>query len=132
MKSIPVKPWIHQLKILRRFISNYPQSAIICDEVGLGKTISASLITRYLLIAQKAKRILILVPASIQPQWHEELREKFNLHFWSYEKGRFSSATQETYQPFGKLDSGKFSMRVSGEKKIGHPIPKSAVMSETG
>jgi hypothetical protein len=30
------------------------------------------------------------------------------------------------------LDSGKFSMRVSGEKKIGHPIPKSAVMSETG
>jgi hypothetical protein len=31
-----------------------------------------------------------------------------------------------------QLDSGKFSMRVSGEKKIGHPIPKSAVMSETG
>jgi hypothetical protein len=31
-----------------------------------------------------------------------------------------------------ELDSGKFSMRVSGEKKIGHPIPKSAVMSETG
>jgi len=31
-----------------------------------------------------------------------------------------------------KLDSGKFSRRVSGEKKIGHPIQKSAVMSETG
>jgi len=30
------------------------------------------------------------------------------------------------------LDSGKFSMRVSGEKKIGHPVQKSAVMSETG
>jgi hypothetical protein len=30
------------------------------------------------------------------------------------------------------LDSGKFSRGVSGEKKIGHPIPKSAVMSETG
>jgi PIN domain nuclease of toxin-antitoxin system len=31
-----------------------------------------------------------------------------------------------------ELDSGKFSRRVSGEKKIGHPIQKSAVMSETG
>ena len=30
------------------------------------------------------------------------------------------------------LDSEKFSRRVSGEKKIGHPIQKSAVMSETG
>ncbi|MEB3310893.1 MAG: SNF2-related protein, partial [Snowella sp.] len=74
LKSIPVKPWVHQLKILRRFISNYPTSAIICDEVGLGKTISAGLITRYLWVSQKAKRILILVPASVQPQWHEELR----------------------------------------------------------
>ncbi|MFM7293098.1 MAG: SNF2-related protein, partial [Planctomycetia bacterium] len=95
LQSIPIQPWIHQLKILRRFISNYPQSVIICDEVGLGKTISASLIIRYLLIAQKAKRILILVPASVQPQWHEELREKFNLHFWNYEKGLFQRSSQE-------------------------------------
>ena len=98
LKSIPVQPWIHQLKILRRFTRNYPTSAIICDEVGLGKTISAGLIARYLLVSQTAKRVLILVPASVQPQWHEELREKFNLHFWSYDKGKFSNPYGEIQQ----------------------------------
>jgi SNF2 family DNA or RNA helicase len=99
LKSIPIKPWIHQLKILRRIINNYPQSAIICDEVGLGKTISAGLTIRYLLLSKKAKRILILVPASIQTQWQEELREKFNLHFWSYDKGIFTNPYGEIYTP---------------------------------
>lgn len=99
LKSIPIKPWVHQLKIVRRIIKNYPQSAIICDEVGLGKTISAGLTMRYLLLAKKAKRILILVPASLQPQWQEELREKFNLHFWSYDKGIFTNTYGETYTP---------------------------------
>lgn len=87
LKSIPISPWPHQIKILRRVAQTFPKSFLIADEVGLGKTIETGLILRYLLISQKAKRILILAPASIQPQWHEELREKFNLHFWSYSKG---------------------------------------------
>lgn len=99
LKSIPIKPWVHQLKIVRRIIKNYPQSALICDEVGLGKTISTGLTIRYLLLTKKAKRILILVPASVQPQWQEELREKFNLHFWSYDQGIFTNSYGEKYQP---------------------------------
>ncbi len=87
LKSIPISPWPHQIKILRRVAQTFPNSFLIADEVGLGKTIETGLILRYLLMSQKAKRILILAPASIQPQWHEELREKFNLHFWSYSKG---------------------------------------------
>jgi ERCC4-related helicase len=99
LKTIPLTPWIHQLKILRKIIENYPQSAIICDEVGLGKTISTGLLVRYLLTSQTAKRILILVPASVQPQWHEELREKFNLHFWSYDKNQFINPYGEIHHP---------------------------------
>jgi SNF2 family DNA or RNA helicase len=45
--------------------------------------------------------VLILVPASVQPQWHEELREKFNLHFWSYDKGKFLNTYGESYSPTG-------------------------------
>ncbi|MFB2836419.1 SNF2-related protein [Floridanema evergladense] len=89
LKSIPIKPWPHQIKILRRIAQNFPHSFLIADEVGLGKTIETGLILRYLLVAQKAKRILILAPASVQPQWQEELREKFNLYFWSYSQGEF-------------------------------------------
>lgn len=57
--------------------------------MGLGKTIETGLVLRYLLLSKKVKRVLVLSPASVQPQWQEELREKFNLHFWSYSQGEF-------------------------------------------
>jgi superfamily II DNA or RNA helicase len=95
LKSIPIQPWAHQLKILRRVAANFPCSFLIADEVGLGKTIETGLILRYLIVSQKVKRVLILVPASVQPQWQEELREKFNLHFWSYHQGKFKDCYGE-------------------------------------
>ncbi len=89
LKSIPIQPWAHQLKILRRVADKFPCSFLIADEVGLGKTIETGLILRYLIVSQKVKRVLVLAPASVQPQWQEELREKFNLHFSSYSQGKF-------------------------------------------
>lgn len=96
LKSIPLTPWPHQIKILRRVAQNFPCSFLIADEVGLGKTIETGLILRYLLLSQKVKRVLILAPASVQPQWQEELREKFNLHFWSYNQGEFQDPYKRT------------------------------------
>ena len=93
LKSIPISPWPHQIKILRRVAEKFPHSFLIADEVGLGKTIETGLILRYLLVSKKVKRVLILAPASVQPQWQEELREKFNLHFWSYNQGVFKNAS---------------------------------------
>ena len=96
LKSIPIQPWAHQLKILRRVADKFPCSFLIADEVGLGKTIETGLILRYLIVSQKVKRVLILAPASVQPQWQEELREKFNLHFWSYSQGKFKDCYGQT------------------------------------
>jgi ERCC4-related helicase len=54
------------------------KGVILGDEVGLGKTIEASLV-----IAQKwaerKRRVLLIVPASLRKQWAQELREKFSL-----------------------------------------------------
>ena len=99
LDTIPISPWPHQIKILRRVAETFPCSFLIADEVGLGKTIETGLILRYLLVSQRAKRILILAPASVQPQWHSEMREKFNLHFWSYNKGKLTDPLGETCQP---------------------------------
>jgi SNF2 family DNA or RNA helicase len=63
LKSIPIQPWAHQLKILRRVADKFPCSFLIADEVGLGKTIETGLILRYLIVSQKVKRVLILAPA---------------------------------------------------------------------
>lgn len=51
---------------------------ILADEVGLGKTIEAGLVLKYVLGAG-AKRVLVALPASLRKQWELELEEKFGL-----------------------------------------------------
>lgn len=51
---------------------------ILADEVGLGKTIEAGLILKYVL-ELGAKRVLIALPASLRKQWELELYDKFEL-----------------------------------------------------
>lgn len=56
-------------------------SLLLADDVGVGKTIEAGLILSELIAQRGIRRILILCPASIQDQWKEELKDKFNLDF---------------------------------------------------
>ena len=51
---------------------------VLADEVGLGKTIEAGLVLKYVL-ESGAKRILIALPASLRKQWELELEDKFGL-----------------------------------------------------
>lgn len=51
---------------------------VLADEVGLGKTIEAGLVLRYMR-ESGAKKILIVVPASLRKQWELELEDKFDL-----------------------------------------------------
>ena len=51
---------------------------VLADEVGLGKTIEAGLVLKYVL-ESGAKRVLITLPASLRKQWELELEDKFGL-----------------------------------------------------
>lgn len=51
---------------------------VLADEVGLGKTIEAGLVLKYILDSG-ARRILIALPATLRKQWEVELDEKFGL-----------------------------------------------------
>lgn len=51
---------------------------VLADEVGLGKTIEAGLVLKYVLDGG-AKHILIALPATLRKQWEIELAEKFGL-----------------------------------------------------
>ena len=51
---------------------------VLADEVGLGKTIEAGLVLKYVLEAG-ATKVLIVLPASLRKQWELELEEKFGL-----------------------------------------------------
>ena len=80
-----VEPWPHQIRAFQRLYDNWPPRLLLADEVGLGKTIQAGLLIRQAWLAEKARRVLILTPASICRQWQMELREKFNLNWPVYD-----------------------------------------------
>lgn len=54
------------------------QGVLLADEVGLGKTIEASLVMAQKW-AENKRNILLVVPASLRKQWSQELRDKFEL-----------------------------------------------------
>ena len=54
------------------------KGVILADEVGLGKTIEASLVISQKW-AERRRNILLVVPASLRQQWASELIEKFGI-----------------------------------------------------
>ncbi len=81
MATAPVEPWPHQEVVARRLIETWPFSWLLCDEVGLGKTIEAGLAIRSLVLSGLVKRVLIAPPASLTRQWQREMASKFLLSF---------------------------------------------------
>lgn len=90
-----ISPLPHQQSVFLKASTNFPESFMFSDEVGLGKTIEAGSLIRYLLMSEKVKRVLLLVPKSVLRQWHSELYEKFNLNFWLFTGKNFESIKGE-------------------------------------
>ncbi|MCB9841664.1 MAG: DEAD/DEAH box helicase family protein [Phycisphaeraceae bacterium] len=79
--TAPITPWPHQEIVARRLVETYPYGYLLCDEVGLGKTIENGLAFRALWLSGRAKRILICPPASLLDQWQREMATKFLMPF---------------------------------------------------
>jgi hypothetical protein len=56
-------------------------SLLIADDVGRGKTNEAGLVIQELIVRHRARRILVVCPASLQIKWRDEMRDKFGLEF---------------------------------------------------
>jgi ATP-dependent helicase HepA len=79
----------HQFYVSSTIAKRPIPRVLLADEVGLGKTIEAGLIIHNLLLTERVKRVLILVPDSLVYQWFVEMLRKFNLSF--------TTLNQETY-----------------------------------
>ncbi|WP_236044571.1 helicase-related protein [Haloarcula salinisoli] len=82
-----ITPWPHQRVVSDTLVNTYPNSFLLCDEVGLGKTIEAGLTLSRLGLTGELQTGLLLVPASLTVQWQEEMWEKFNLNTFRYDRG---------------------------------------------
>jgi superfamily II DNA/RNA helicase len=77
---------------------------ILADEVGLGKTIEASLVIAQRW-AERKRRILLIVPASLRKQWAQELFDKFSLKAEIIEAKSFNFyVKQNNKNPFDQAE----------------------------
>lgn len=70
------------------------QGVILADEVGLGKTIEASLVLSQKW-AEHRRKLLLIVPATLRKQWSQELEEKFSLPSMILEAKNFNQFRKE-------------------------------------
>ncbi len=71
----------YQLDPVVRAIQMPRVSLLVADDVGLGKTIESGLVALELIIRHRARRVLVVCPASLQVQWRDQMRDKFGLDF---------------------------------------------------
>ena len=87
----------HQLHIAKEAGQRIAPRVLLADEVGLGKTIEAGMILQQQLFAEKVRRVLVIVPETLQHQWLVEMLRRFNLHFSLFDEERCAdfAATEE-------------------------------------
>ncbi len=76
-----VTPLPHQLYALQRATRAERVRFLLADEVGLGKTIEAGLIIRELKLRGLVRRVLVVAPKGLTPQWQAEMRLHFSEDF---------------------------------------------------
>jgi adenine-specific DNA-methyltransferase len=76
------------------FRSPLSKGTILADEVGLGKTIEAGLVISQKW-AERHRRILLILPATLRKQWQTELEEKFYLPSVVLDSKSFNQARKE-------------------------------------
>ncbi len=76
------------------------RGVILADEVGLGKTIEAGLVISQRW-AERRRKMLIIVPANLRKQWHQELQDKFGLQGLILEAKNYNAIRkQDRHNPF--------------------------------
>lgn len=99
-----VSPWLgavavesYQLYPVLKALEMPRVALLLADDVGLGKTIEAGLILTELISRRRARRALVICPASLQVQWREEMAEKFKLDFTVMDR----DATYDVQRSYG-------------------------------
>ncbi|MFI5378611.1 MAG: DEAD/DEAH box helicase [Tepidisphaerales bacterium] len=79
----------HQVRASVTALRRMRGRAMLCDEVGLGKTVEAGIIVSELLMRGLARSMLVLTPPSLITQWQGEMRRKFGVDLISHDDPAF-------------------------------------------
>ena len=90
----------HQIRTAKTVLQRFRGKAMLCDEVGLGKTIEAGLIFAELRMRGLIRSALVLTPPSLIEQWQGEMRRKFSLELISHDDPAFKEHGRDAWNDF--------------------------------
>ncbi|MDP3980506.1 MAG: SNF2-related protein [Chlamydiota bacterium] len=93
-----VEKFWYQIETVKKVLKFFHGRVLLCDEVGLGKTIEAGLLMKEYLLRGMIKNILILTPASLVSQWREEMLSKFGIDFATTHDAEFAENPAHFWQ----------------------------------
>jgi SNF2 family DNA or RNA helicase len=93
----------HQVRTAKTVLRRFRGRAMLCDEVGLGKTIEAGLVLSELIIRGLARSVLVLVPPSLIEQWQGEMRRKFSIDLISHDDPTFREGGPKAWSEFDRV-----------------------------
>lgn len=101
LDSLPFKPFDYQIRAAQTALRRFRGRGLLCDEVGLGKTIEAGLALEEYLARRMIQRVLVLTPPALVEQWREELAAKFN-------RSDFVTSADPAFREYGAQAWEKF------------------------
>lgn len=99
----------HQLWVCRKVTQEWPFRWLVADDVGLGKTIECGLVLMPLIASGRVRRVMILAPAKLVPQWQFRLKDMFDIRLQRYvteadtQRGDFWATTSMVVASFHTL-----------------------------
>ncbi|MEO7157763.1 MAG: SNF2-related protein, partial [Vicinamibacterales bacterium] len=115
-----VRLFPHQLYVAERASTGDPVRWLLADEVGLGKTIEASLILNRLVHLGKVTRCLIVAPDTLTVQWLGELWRKYHQVFTLLDSDRLADVAKDFGDDFNPFELHRRSV-ISIEMLIERP-----------
>lgn len=95
----------YQIRTVKEVLKKFRGRALLCDEVGLGKTIEACTVMMEYIIRGLTRKILILVNPSLVEQWSNELKRKFNQDFITSDDPKFKKMGDKAWEYYPKVIS---------------------------
>ena len=83
-----IRIYDYQLVPVARALEMPRVNLLIADDVGLGKTIEAGLIVQEMILRHRARRVVVVCPASLTGKWETEMKGRFGLEFTVLDSAR--------------------------------------------
>lgn len=120
----------YQIVPLMRALKMHRPRLLLCDDVGLGKTIQAALIVTELMARRLAHRVLIVSPAGpLLKQWKTELLERFGLRVEIIDRDNIEEVKRGSElgaNPFDQIPLGLVSIDFLKQEKILEQIERTS------